>query len=384
MKKLFRLSFLVVSLVFGAVFAFANSAESARVILVDKNNHDLIVERLSGDLWVLQHNPLCSSMTSEFPVSLIVVNGKIDQLKVNSNEICKVYNAFPYSGQALMAARVQSDNELHPEHTAELVWAGKRYSVDYGKGCLDIREMVGQKIYLSLPSQKLQGGTIELPNNRGQCAIETAKEIGVEKMDAASVAPKLEGLEYQAQNNQVYFYWKAVDGDKPLYLVSYSRYQLNPSLYPWKLMPNLKVAQTNSYTVRQLANRQQYYFYFASLGKDNVAGEWTEVTATPVSPGGLKNNPDPDPFEVTMTEEKTGFRLTWPAKDTVKKFRLSLFVGGKLALSNSVSATTLEYMVPKKAEYKGKGLRFTVRSTSKTPYDPSYYDGIYWEYKSKL
>jgi hypothetical protein len=383
MKTLFRLSVLVLALGFGAVFALANSAESARVILVYKKNNDLLVERLSGDLWVLQHNPLCSSMTSEFPVSLIIVNGKIDQLKVNSNEICKVYNAFPYSGEALMAARVQSDNELHPEHTAELVWGGKRYSVDYGKGCLDIREMVGQKIYLSLPSQKLQGGTIELPNNRGQCAIETAKEIGVDNTSPTNIPPKLEGLEYQAQNNQVYFYWKAVDGEKPLYLVSYSRFQLNPSLYPWSLMPNLKVAQTNSYTVRQLANRQQYYFYFASLSKDNVAGEWTEVAATPVSTGGLKNNPDPDPFEVTMTEDKMGFRLTWPAKDTVRKFRLSLFVNGKPEFSNLVSATTLEYVVPKKAEYKGKGFRFTVRSLSKTPYDPSYYDGIYWEYKAK-
>ncbi len=383
MKTIFRISVFALSLGFGAMVAFANSAESARVILVDKNNHDLMVERLNGDLWILQHNPLCSSMTSEFPVYLIITNGKVTQLKVKYNEICKVYNAFQYSGEALVDKRIFSDNELHPEHSAELIWAGKRYSVDYGAGCSNIREMVGKNVYLSLLGQKLQGGTMHFPNNLGECAIEKATEIGVEEAPPTTVLPRLEGLEYQAQNNQVYFYWKAVEGEKPLYLVSYSRFRLNPSLYPWKLMPNLKIVQTNSYTVKQLANKQKYYFYIASLGKDNVPGEWTEVSATPVSPGGLRNNPDPEPFEVNVSDEGSSFKLVWPAKDTIRKFRIMLYVNGKLDSWKLVSGGTLEYMVPKKAEYLGKGLRFTVRSLNKSPYDPSYFDGVYWEYGEK-
>jgi len=382
MKTFFRLSALVLALGLGAALTFANSAESARVIRADKNNHDLMVERQSGELWILQHNPLCSSMTSEFPVSLIIANGKITQLKVASNEICKVYNSFPYSGEALMAARIKSDNELHTENQAEFVWSGKRYSVDYGKGCLNLRDLVGKKIYLSLPNQKLQGGTIELPNNLGQCAIEASKEIGVDEAPQAQTPLKLEGVELQAQNNQVYFYWKATQEEKPLYLVSYSRYKLNPSLYPWKLMPSLKIAQTNSYTVKQLADKQKYYFYLASLSKDNVAGEWTEVVATPVSPGGFKNSPDPEPFEVKVTEEASNFKLVWPAKETARKFRISFFVGGKSEFSTLINGTTVEYLIPKKEAYKGKGLRFTVRSLSKTSYDPSVFDGIYWEYKA--
>ena len=70
MKTIFKLSVLVLSLGFGAVSAFASSSESARVIRADKVNFDLLIERQNGELWVLQHNPLCNSMTTEFPVSL--------------------------------------------------------------------------------------------------------------------------------------------------------------------------------------------------------------------------------------------------------------------------------------------------------------------------
>ncbi len=375
---------LVLALGLGTTFVFASTvSESARVIREDKVNYDLMVERLSGDLWILQHNPLCRSMTTEFPVSLIIDGGKIAQLKVASNEICKVYNSFPFDGEALVAARILSDNQLHPENKAELVWSGKRYQVEYGKGCLDIREDVGKKVYLVLPSKKLEGGTIQLPGNRGQCSIVKATEIGVEATKPVNVPPKIEGLEFQAQNNQVYFHWNAATGEKPLYLISYSRFKLDTDLYPWNTMPGLKITQADSYTMGQLANGVSYYFYLATLSKDNVPGAWTEVVAKPVGTGGLKNDVSVDSFEVKMTEEKDAFRLTWPAKDSVRRFRISLYVGGKLISSSLVKPTVLEYAVPKKPEYKGKGIRFTVKSLSKTLYDPSYFDGIYWEVPAK-
>jgi hypothetical protein len=383
MKTIFRLSTLVVALGFGAAVAFASTAESARVIREDKTNYDLMVERLDGSLWILQHNPLCSSMTTEFPVSLIINGGKITQLKVNTNEICKVYNAFRYDGEALMAARDPSDNELHPESRAELVWSGKRYQVDYGTGCSDIREMVGNNVYLLLPNKTLEGGSIQLPGNRGQCAIEKATQIGVEESKPVDAPAKLDGVEFQAQNNQVYFYWNPASEGKPLYLIGYSRFELNTDLYTWSTMPDLKITKENSLTVGQLANGTTYHFYLAALSKDDVPGPWTELTAKPVGPGSFKNNPDPDPFEVTMAEGKDGFTLTWPSKDTIRKFRISLFVNGKPEFSNLVDASVLEYVVPKKPEYLGKGLRFTVRSLNKNLYDQTYFDGIYWKYSAK-
>jgi hypothetical protein len=383
MKNLFRISILVLAIGLGANFASASSAESAHVIRADKVNYDLMIERQNGELWILQHNPLCSTMSTEFPVYLILNGGKITQLKVTSNEICKVYNSFRYDGEALMATRILSNNELRPESQAEIVWLGKRYRVDYAKGCLDIREMVGKNVYLNLVGKTLEGGSVQLANNRGKCPITKVSEIGVEKADPVVAPPKLDGLEFQAQNNQVYFYWNPVSGDKPLYLISYSRLKVNTDLYPWKSMPNLKYTKANSYTVTQLANGLSYYFYMAALSKDNVPGPWTEVVAKPISPGGLKNNPDKEPFEVNVTEEKDSFKLVWPAKDTIRKFRISLYVGGKLVDSSLVKDTVLEYAVPKKPEYRGKGMRFTVRSMNKSAYDPSYFDGVYWEYKAK-
>ena len=383
MKTLFRLWVLILALGFGAVSAFANQAESARVIRKDLDNHDLLVERLNGELWLLQHNPLCSSMSSEFPVHLIIESKIVKQLKVGVSEICKVYNAFPYGGEATMTARVPSDNELNPEHEAEIDWGGIKYRVGYGSGCSDIREFVGQKLYVSLLGKGLKGGKLVLPNNRGQCVIKTVQEIGMSEEVAMQIPPKLEGLEFQAQNNQVYFYWTPASEEKPLYLISYSRYQLNPSLYPWKLMPNLKIVKGNSFTVKNLANRKKYYFYLATLSKDNVAGEWTEITATPVSSGGLKNDPDPEPFEAKVQETNDAFVLTWPAKEVARRYRITLYVNGKPEFMKLMKEDTLEYRVSKLSKYLGKGLRFTVKTLPKEPTNPTYFDGVYWEYKAK-
>ncbi|MBI5422326.1 hypothetical protein HZA44_04300 [Candidatus Peregrinibacteria bacterium] len=361
--------------------SFASSAETAKVIRPDKERNDLLIERQDGQLWILQHNPLCSTMTTEFPVNLILENGKITQLKVAPNEICKVYNAFPLSGEAVLAARVLSDNQLRPEHQVEIVWAGKRTRIDYGIGCGALRNFVGQKVYLSLTGNMLKGGKLMLPSNNGQCSIDEATELGVEDAPVLNAPAKLTGVDFQARNNEVYFHWDAAKGDKPLYLVSYSKFPVKTELYPWKSMPNLKITKENSFLAKQLANGMKYYFYLATVSVDNVVGPWTEVIAIPVGAGGLKNNPDPEPFEVSMLKSTDSFQMAWPAKEEARKFRVSLYVGGKFVFSKLVLGSVSEYGFSDKPEYKGKGMRFTVRSLPRQTFSPTYFDGIYWENK---
>lgn len=369
------------AIVLSPMLSFASGAETAKVIRPDKDRNDLLIERQDGQLWILQHNPLCSTMTTEFPVNLILENGKITQLKVAPNEICKVYNAFPLSGEAVLASRVLSDNQLRPEHQAEIVWAGKRTRIDYGSGCIALREFVGQKLYLSLVGNTLKGGNLMLPSNGGQCSIDAVAELGAEVAPVENAPEKLSGMDYQARSNEVYFHWDAAKGDKPLYLISHSKFPVKTELYPWKSMPNLKITKENSYLAKQLANKQKYYFYLATVSVDNVVGPWTEIIATPVGAGGLRNNPDPEPFEVLMSKEADSFRMAWPAKEAARKFRVSLYVGGKFVFSKLVLGSVSEYVIPNKPEYKGKGMRFTVRSLPRQTFSPTYFDGIYWENK---
>lgn len=381
--------FIQVSLLLLMVFSFlpmpahADQAESVRVILADKDKHDLIVERKDGRLWLIQHNYLCNSMTTEFPIYLIWNEGKVAQVKVAPNEICKAYTDQQYSGEMTLESRVVSDNELFLEHEARAEWNGRKWLLDYETPCLGLREFMSQKVYLTGAANGLAGAKMVLPGNQGVCAIKGATDEGAAEQPVQVRPPKLEGVEYEARNNQVYFYWKGAVTEKPLYLMSYSRFRLNPSLYPWSSMPNLKVTKSNTLTVDRLANGRKYYFYVATLSADNVPGEWAEVSATPKGPGGLKNNPDTESFEVTVADKGDKFILTWPAKAIARKFWVSLYVNGKPLLAKSVAGTVTEYSVPKNAENLGKGLRFTVRTLPTRPTDPVLFDGVYWVNEAK-
>jgi len=385
MKRILSFILFFTALLVMTQTTFADSMESTRVIRADKDRQDLIVQRQNGELWLIQHNPLCSSMSTEFQVMLVMSNNKITQLKVAANEICKVYNAVRYSGEAKLTARIMSENSLTTEHEAEIIWLNNKYRIDYDKSCSPaIRDYVGQNVYLSLPKGDLKGGQLVLPGNRGQCTLKNVTDLGlIPESEKAPIPDALQRLEYQAQNNQVYFYWDHPKTEEnPLYLISYSRFPINPALYQWNTMPNLRVTKANTYTVTQLANGLKYYFYIAALNKDNGVGPWSLIEASPVSLGGFKNNPDPEPFEVRLQDKANHFLLTWPAKEAARKYRISLFVNGKPEYSKSVPATTTEIQVPKKPEYLGKGLRFTVRTVTQKPYQASLFDGVYWEYKN--
>jgi hypothetical protein len=384
MKKVFWIGISSLALVFFlGLPSHADSSEQARVIREDKDNHDLIIERQDGTLWLIQHHYTCTSMTTEFPVNLILVNDKIAQLKVNFNEVCKVYNAVPYSGEAVLVNRVKSDNLLEPEHEADIVWSGIRYRVDYGSGCEQLREFDGKKLYLSLKGKDLADGSMVLPADRGQCSIKSAQQLDVEPVPVSNAPAKLEEVQFKPGPNSVYFHWKALANDKIMVAISYSKFEINPDLYPWKGMPNLKYTQSDSYNADLLANDVQYYFYLAAVDTANGAGPWTEVVATPVRGESFKNNPDPAPFQVKMEEKPVVFHLTWPAEAAARRFRVSLYANGKPEFSKLVMPSVTAYDVPKTPDYLGKGLRFTVKSLPKEATDPTYSGGLYWKYAPK-
>lgn len=375
---------IVLLLVLFAIPAMADSTEKVRVIKFDLNTNDLIVERDNGERMLLQHNRLCSSMSTEFPVSIVWdKNNKITQLKVNFNEQCQVYNAGPFTDSVKITKRVKSPNLLVADHEAEIIRKNKKYHIDYGEGCKNLKDFVGQLAYGNFPTDELVGGTLYLPGARGQCTIKSATFLeDIAPQVIANTLPALANFQYQAQNNGAYFYWDSVKTDKKvLYLISYSRYPFNPADYDWKQMPNLKYSQTNSYTTADLGNGIKYYFYVAGLDQDQKMTPWSYAEITPVNTeGGFKNNPDPEVFEVTLKENNAQhYLLTWLDKsEKTHEYNLQFYMNGKQVFSKYVAGTVTQYEIPKQTEFIGKGFRFTVRSVAKEQYGPTYFDGIYW------
>lgn len=387
MKLLIR--FLVLGL-FATIFispsVYADRTERAKVIKFDKDYYDTIVQRADGSRWLIQHHRLCQSQSTEFPVDLILDEGKIIRMKVAPNEICTVYKAVPYTGDIRLRSLRKSDNLLVPDYEAEMTWNGKNYLINYGSGCRYLKDFVDKRLYLNLPTGNLIHGRIMQPGNRGNCPITFAKVIGDVQEDPLAAPPSLDGLDYQAQGNQVYFYWNHPEmrTERLLYLISYSKYRIETDDYQWYEMPNLRRTRRNSYTVKRLANGQPYYFYLAAVGlsQNRKASEWIEVQATPISPGGFQNNPDRPEFEISLEETENSFILSWPTDESARRYYVRLYVNGRRSLFKIHKQDENQIVIPKSEEYLNKRLRLSVRTVPKLATGRHLFDGHFWTYKS--
>lgn len=381
MKNTFRLFIFSLFTFLVILPVHADRSESVRVIKFDKQKNDLIVERRDGERLLLQHNRMCSSMSTEYPVSIIWDDNKnIKELKVAFNERCKVYNFGEYTGDLKIEKRILSENLLVKEHEAEITFKESRYKIDYGEGCVYMREFVDKNVYIK-SNNRLKGGIIYLPGNRGQCIIKNAQLLETIDNVKESVDP-ITGLQYQAQNNRVYFYWEKSDIEKPLYLISHSRYEINTNDYTWKQMPKLRYSRRNSYTVMGLANDMTYHFYIAVIGLDKSISEWKHIELTPKNTTFVfKNNPDTEEFEIEIKEETDEYYLLeWPNKENnSKRYILQFFVNGKRTIFKYLKGDQSEFKIMKKPEYEGKRFRLTIRTLPIKRFGARYSDGIYWE-----
>lgn len=384
MKNTFRLFIFLLFTFLVILPVQADRSESVRVIKFDKQKNDLIVERRDGERLLLQHNRMCSSMSTEYPVSIIWDNNKnIKELKIAFNERCKVYNFGEYTGDLKIDKRILSENLLIKEHEAEITFKESRYKIDYEEGCVYMREFVGKNVYINSDNNKLKGGTIYLPGNRGQCIIKNAELLETIDNEKEKIDP-VAGLQYQAQNNRVYFYWEKSDIENPLYLISHSRYEINTNDYTWKQMPKLRYSRRNSYTVMGLANDMTYHFYIAVIGLDKSISEWKHIELTPKNTTFVfKNNPDPEEFEIEIKEETDEYYLLeWPNKENnSKRYILQFFVNGKRTVFKYLKSYQNQFKIMKKPEYEGKRFRLMIRTLPIKRFGARYSDGIYWENK---
>lgn len=366
----------------GASIVNADKSELASVIKFDSNENDLIVQRQDGLKWLIQHNRQCSSMSTEFPVTLISDEKKVTQLKVNFNEICNVYYSAPYNGEVMLTKLIKSPNLIILDHEAELLIKDKKYLIDYkGGACRYLYDYVNKRTYLHWINEGLGKGEIIFPSGRGQCPFNLSQKIADIQIKNPNAPGALEGLQYQAQNNQVYFYWKPSEEDV-IYVISYSRNPLNLEDYnSWREMPNIRITKNNSYTVRRLANGQTYYFYIAALNRgEDTASLWSEATATPVAVVKEYNlDADNQPFQVKMKEKEDFYLLSWPKKEDSRRYFIQLYVDGKPQFFKILKTDQTEWEIPKEENYAGHGLRFTIRTIPAKSHYPRHKDGVFWK-----
>jgi hypothetical protein len=385
MKKIYFLSIIACLVLSYVSNTYADSTEQVRVIRPDKTYNDLVIERTTGERLLIQHSPICNSMNTEFPVYLLWNEDKLTKLKVASNEICNIYNYTVYAGDMTVSKRIKSDNLLVKEHLAEAVFGGAKYEIDYGTGCENIRDFEGKIVYTD-KNPDLAGARMYLPADRGSCDIKSARLLENAEEQNAIESP-IKNLQYKAENNETYFYWdKDTSETKWIYLISHSRFDINPADYPWDRMPLLKTTIDNSYTVKSLANNMKYYFYISARNENGEVAPWTEVSLTPIKTAFVfENNPDPEEFQIDMKEDTdTAYILSWPYKgENSKRYILQFYVNGKRELYRIISGELSEYTVTKKPEYKNSTFRLTLRSVPKVSTGVRYSDGIYWEDKTE-
>lgn len=362
--------------------AYADSLESVRVIKFWDATDDLVVERASGERLLLQHNRVCSTMSTEFPMQILWTGEKITQAKVAANELCAVYNFGPYSTDLIISKRIPSSNILMPEHLAQVDWNGGRYEIDYGEGCKYLKDFEGATAYAYTPQNNLKGATLYLPQARGECEIASATLLETLNTTPAVAESPIKNLRYKAENNQVFFTWDAFPEGQPWsVLVAHSKYQLDPNGYTLEQLPNLKWSHLTSLKVMQLVNDQPYYFYVSARNVNGDLAPWTEMQITPIqTTRRIVNNPDPELFEVSMTETDAAYHLTWSDKSTeTRKYMMIVYVNGKREIFKYVDGTQNYFDLAKKPEWSGVNFRVTVRSIPAKATGPRFFDGIFWK-----
>ena len=360
----------------------ADYTEKVQVIKTNKNNHDLIIERSNGERLLIQHSYHCSSMSTEFPVFLLWNKNNIKKVKVAINEMCKVYNWGRYSDIVTIKNRIKSPSHLIKDHLAEIEWNKKIYKIDYGDGCEELRYHQNQTAYINI-EEELAGGTLYLPRNRGMCIIKSSELLEDSEFVTSTIQTPIKNITFKAENNKSYFYWDKLDNDGDwLYLISRSRFEIDPSDYSYKEMPFIRFTRKNAFTAKSLANNRKYYFYFSAMNKNGDIAPWTKIEVIPKRTiRSFHNNPDLEEFEIELKERTDEyFLLSWPDKSKEsKKYLIQLFVNGKRKFLKIVDGSFNEWKVPILDEYQGGKFRFTIRSIPKVRYGAKYSDGIYWE-----
>jgi hypothetical protein len=192
----------------------------------------------------------------------------------------------------------------------------------------------------------------------------------------------IKNLGYKAENNSVFFTWDAFPAGEPwLVLVTYSKFKMNPDDYTLEQLPNLKRSHTTTLNVAGLVNDQPYYFYVSARNGAGELAPWKEIPITPVRTAlRIVNQPDPELFEIKMTETADAYHLTWPDKSSVSRlYMVTVYINGKRETFKYVIGTQNYFDVPKKPEWSGVSFRVTVRSISTKPAGLRYYDGIFWK-----
>ena len=380
MKKR-NLLLLLPLLVFMALPVYADTLESVRVIKFWDDTDDIVIQRASGERLLIQHNRVCSTMSTEFPMQILWSGEKITQAKVAANELCDVYNFGPYSSQVKITERIPSPNALASEHEAKIEWRGGEYRIDYAEGCRYLKEYVNETAYVYTPQSGLEGATLYLPKARGQCEIKSAEFIKKVVVDSSVSDNPIQNLRMKAENNQAFFSWDAFPEDETwLVLVAHSKFQLDPSEYTLEQLPKLKRTKANSIRILQLVNDQEYFFYFTASNADGELAPWMEVPVTPIQTAKrVINRPDPEQFEIEMTETDDAFHLTWPDKsDDSRKYMIMVYVDGKREIFKLIDGADNFYNLEKRPEWSSSRFRMTVRTLPFKPTGVRHFDSIFW------
>ena len=130
----------------------------------------------------------------------------------------------------------------------------------------------------------------------------------------------------------------------------------------------------------QLVNDQPYYFYVTASNEKGELAPWTELQITPVrTMRVVTNNPDPEPFEVEMTETDDAYHLVWPDKsEHSRRYMIMVYVDGKREIFKLTDGAENFFDLEKRTEWSQSRFRMTVRSLPKKPTGMKYFDSIFW------
>ena len=313
---------LLISAIFAMPTVNADFSYRLEVNEVIGNRNIVITYPQTNDKYLLYVKTGCGTFQKGQMVELVTdgdLSGGDDLIKADPSHICGIEQANFFTNK-IYVQEVSSDYRKAYVKGED----DQQYYITLGSYCAKINGYKNNYVYVLQGAKSLaRSDKVILPDRAGECSIMyLEKTEQSQPPNTTNITDKVPttviGVKAFPRNGSVFLAWKKAWDDKGVshYLISYSKYHIDPKNVPFEDMPNQITTKKTYYTVDGLENEQTYYFYVLAVDTSgNVSSNWSEeATATPKTSifEGKSATEKPEQMSIKVEKETIGsFLISW-------------------------------------------------------------------------
>ena len=268
----------------GSVLA-ASSSERMKILKVDNENRNLVVEDSSGTTWLIHSKGCWASFIEGGRANISMTNeldGYKDIIKINAYQSCSIDQAEEINSYF----KIQSNNYARTEVIIEGE-DGKRFRVQHGEGCTAASGFTHDTLYVRQYGKTIQkNDKLFVPKNYGSCYATYVTEIIPEDKEEEingkdKTAPSNVGwAKAVPRKNGALVYWALAKDNVAIdhYIIGWQKDEIH-NIKNWSTdedMDNQVTSKQRNVEIENLESDEDYYFYVIAVDTSgNRSSNWS-------------------------------------------------------------------------------------------------------------